>query len=216
MISWLPEIFFDICLLWQPQRISGSMLRRKSRIQSPNCILPSWFWAGWITEVTWPYTWIRTLDITAPAAVMMQNVRPFIRLNCTTEKGGIEASDCELTGQLRMHRTRSGDPPQWLRHKLKDSEDYGRIEQCYFTLDSDPAVGFWFPLPICKQLELPKMIEIIEFRTTAGKFRLGDTRRSLTRSHALDGTVAGVYGNMWRRTMILCVQRVEKSKTDCL
>lgn len=102
--------------------------------------------------------------------------------------------------------TRQETPPRWLQRKLNDSHDYGRIDQCYFTHDFDPTVGFWSPVPICEKLELPRVIKIIEFETTAREFRLGETRRTITRICALDSTVAGVFfGNMTRRTRILCV-----------
>ena len=193
MISGLPELFFDICLLWQPQRTSGAVARRKMRIESPDCILPSWSWAGWVTEATWPYTWIRNFDITAPTAVMMQNVRPFYRIELYyRDDQGSKRPIANSWANFGCAALDQENPPQWLRHKLGDSQDYGRIGQYYFTHKSDPTVGFWFPIPICERLELPRMIKFIDFRTRSGKFRLGKPRRTVTRIHALDGTVAGV------------------------
>ncbi|KAL7906104.1 heterokaryon incompatibility protein domain-containing protein [Trichoderma velutinum] len=78
LISGLPEMFFDICLLWRPLRKLGNASRRQpKRLSNGPVYLPSWSWAGWETEVTWPYTWNFTLDVAGPTPIMLKNTQPF-------------------------------------------------------------------------------------------------------------------------------------------
>lgn len=46
LISGLPELFFDICLLWRPSRRVDRVERRRPNMTDDQVSLPSWSWAG--------------------------------------------------------------------------------------------------------------------------------------------------------------------------
>ncbi|KAF2444116.1 hypothetical protein P171DRAFT_444354 [Karstenula rhodostoma CBS 690.94] len=79
LISGLPAFFFDPCLLWQPLRRQGPAKRRLPKADAAASMLPSWSWAGWATEMTWPYTWVCTEDPTGPSPVIIGRIRPFYK-----------------------------------------------------------------------------------------------------------------------------------------
>lgn len=196
LISGLPELFFDLCLLWQPLRRLGPALRRTSKTENPHHCLPSWSWAGWITEVTWPYTWNRTGDAAAPPPVLIGNIKPFYQADFSyIDMDGVEIriknrwlSFAEETLNCRI-------PSRWSKHNIYDKSeirDYDGITKAhYFSHESDGSTQFYFPVPLCNENTPPRAIHLIKLRTMSSFFKLGESRRSATRIHTIHGEAVG-------------------------
>lgn len=194
LISGLPEIFFDVCLLWRPMRRLGPAIRRQSTSIIAQHSLPSWSWSGWDTEVSWPYTWNHHEDPARPVAISFGDLYPFYQVDFhaiyeteTTliNNSWLKSARPTFDGQL---------PPGWSSHQVSDSElrEYGKDEPvCFFRHETERSAEFWFPVPHSPALQAPRTPGILQFDTTSAQFRLGETRRSMTRIYALDGTHAG-------------------------
>lgn len=195
LISGLPEDFFDICLLWRPLRRLGPARRRQSKMTSENCGLPTWSWVSWETEVSWPYTWNRNNDPAGPVPILLGNMRPFyqIQIHHSTQQGSKTPIDGSWFNFVRAALDKQV-PSGWSSHKVSELEiqDYGVSEDAmFFTHELDRSVDFCFPVRVCDELQPPRTAELLHFRTSSGRFTLGETRRCMTRIHTLDGAAAG-------------------------
>lgn len=195
LLSGLPELFFDICLLWRPLRRLGPASRRHATSVSADQSLPSWSWAGWETEIRFDYSWNRHKDAAGPTAVLFGNHRPFYMIDMqimgenaeliSINKSWLTYACTALEGQL---------PPGWSSRKVSDPEleEYGNAESVlYYKHDADPSAGFWFPVPDATTFVPPRTFKTLHFETMSGRFKLGETRRSMSRIHTLNGSPAG-------------------------
>lgn len=68
-VSGLPELFFDIALLWQPWAIGSRRTHsRQPGTSQASRALPSWSWAGWDCQID-PWSW-------QPGCEYLKNGRP--------------------------------------------------------------------------------------------------------------------------------------------
>lgn len=196
LISGLPEFFFDVCLLWRPTRRLGPVRRRHASSISAERSLPSWSWAGWDSaEITLPYTWNRHQNPAGPLAVLFGNHKPFYQINMHTASENGEL--IPVNNSWFRYACGAVDeqlPPGWYSSKVSDLEleEYGNTESVsFFQHSADPAAEFWFPVPENPTFVPPRTSKTLHFETTSGRFRLGETRRSMTRIHTLDSSPAG-------------------------
>ena len=184
----LPEMFFDVALLWQPWRTVER--RRSSGVRRTISCLPSWSWAGWQGEVD-PWTWEsgcdyikgrepgddcqtswRTIPIIQWYSIdrTCWELRP-ISSNWLTFKTYPRAAD-EL---LRDGWSRHG-------HQLHNYEDFGnglaphQGIHCYYTHKSLSSLQFWYPIPFRDQKAEPVVRHpepLLFTRTCRAWFRIG-------------------------------------------
>ena len=192
MISGMPELFFDICLLWRPQhRIGPPKRRRSSGLQRSSSVLPSWSWAGWETEVSWPFTWNYTSEITAPTPVLVGNILPFFQIEIhyiaadfarQQIKNSWSSHACAAESNKQM-------PFGWTKH---DAIRKGSEDSRWYTHISDRNSSFCLPIPLCEVAAPPRNVRQIGFSTSTGHFKLGDRHRFMTTILASDDSTVGI------------------------
>lgn len=193
LVSGLPALFFDLCLLWQPLRRLGPAVRRERIKLDSDAPLPSWSWAGWETEVVWPFTWNRTTDPSGPAPVILGTMRPFYQttFSYASSSGDDIKIPSEWSNFAFSGEERSSD---WVSHSTRpdaNSDFTNQRDIPYFIHPSDASQQFWFPTPVSNRHWAPLSIDKVNFRGMVGQFRLGQVRRYMTQILTLDGTHAG-------------------------
>jgi hypothetical protein len=200
-ISGLPELFFDLALLWRPQRRAGTSRRRVAvRQKADLAVLPSWSWAGWETEITVPFTWNYSTEAAAPLPVLVEDVKPFYE---------IEARFCKAkTGEQVLIRnswmsyasdalSKNGTlPAGWTGRKVRQQAssihaDYGE-NLTVFTHSSDQSTLFWFPVSLSNVPYIPQSPKLIILKSFKGDFKLGGRHRHTTVICAFDETPCGL------------------------
>ena len=190
LLSGLPELFFDICLLWRPLRRTQNPSRRRTGL------LPSWSWAGWENEVTWPYTWNYTSDFAGPIPIMLGNTRPFYQIQMSytiTDQLSVPIGASWSDDATKI--IEQGAVPEWRSSSLDTStlQEWGLPPgEVFFKHVSEENIRFCFPVSLSTSLTLSHIPNLLNFRTTAGTFKLGEVRRSVTRIHTMQGAPAGV------------------------
>ncbi len=196
LISGIPEMFFDICLLWRPLRITGNSCKRRIGRTPALGLLPSWSWAGWETEVNWPYTWNYDLDFSGPTPIMLGDIRPFNRIQpnyVTTDESKVPINATWFDEAIEMMKQKSLS--EWRTDSIDDAvrQDWGLgHEHVVYKHETEPGIGFCFPLfasHICNSLSWRQAVSASEPHLV--RFQLGEVRRSVTRIHIKDGTPAG-------------------------
>lgn len=200
LISGLPEMFFDMCLLWRPLRRMGHASRRQPKRTVGEVFLPSWSWAGWETEVTWPYTWNYTSDLAGPTPIMFGKIRPFYRvqLQYTAENGSSVPINASWFDEA-MTLLDEDNLEDWTSDPADDTiiQDWGLKsgEAVVFEHDSEENIKFCFPIQLSTSVAPSRVTNLLSLRTTSGNFKLGETRRSVARIYTLDLMPAGT---MWQ------------------
>ncbi|PMD47217.1 HET-domain-containing protein [Hyaloscypha variabilis F] len=153
----LPEMFFDIALLWQPD---GNMKRRAASKPGKEANrLPSWSWMGWHGEIhAWSWhqgtdyikssptgsccaPWHRTTQLVEWHIMEWPNNKRLISNNWNRHR------DLCVTDGSEM-------PPGWTRHLYIHDDGYSdsfpeyQVPRYFFTIQSAPGVNFWYPIPI--------------------------------------------------------------------
>lgn len=199
----LPDMFFDVALLWQPAR---TLKRRTARNISATALpVPSWSWIGWQGLIAWrcnasgcdylkstrtPRLWsgIRTVSTvqwynsTGPGAER----RPII---CTSQK--YQASCLDKTKQLPAGWSRHREDPNRRSYRENFNSPPEERWPYFFTHESDPETHYWYPIPIPDQDRIPAIRSpagLISCRTQRAWFRLG-TRLSAPKTGYLPAQV---------------------------
>jgi hypothetical protein len=198
MISGMPELFFDLCLLWRPQHRLGPPKRRQSSgKQKSSSVLPSWSWAGWETEVTWPFTWNRPSEIAAPIPVLLGDIVPFFQIDIHYIGADFARQHINSTWSSHAHDAMSSRqiPLGWKKHNAVEKDRYKRDqveESSWYAHISDPNSSFYLPIPLGEVAAPPRNVRQIGFSTSTGHFKLGDRHRFMTTILASEDTTVGI------------------------
>jgi len=188
----LPEMFFDVALLWQPLK---GLKRRSSSVPSaatlPESLLPSWSWMGWHGE------WQKGgwecgnefIRFDYLGYYKMTNVRTINTLEWYT--GSAEASRQQwrkipVTWRKYAHLFNNDTdvvPPGWTRHTfdprtLSDPEKQGAPDKFSVTTiykyDTDKISEFWWPVPTAGENAaanvLPPQTDLLFFTSSRAWF----------------------------------------------
>jgi hypothetical protein len=159
MLYGLPEMFFDVCLLWQP---FGVLKRRKTdQSTAYEDSMPSWSWLGWQGELdprSWAcgYEYIHEVDSRFHRKVRWQKTSwktiPTVkwycgilgqpqrrRIYCTSQ--AYKGTRCERVAQ----------DSRWT--KLQDSPQ----AEPYFQHESDMNTKFKYPIPMRNPTKRPEV-----------------------------------------------------------
>ncbi|KAF9730273.1 heterokaryon incompatibility protein [Paraphaeosphaeria minitans] len=160
-VSGLPELFFDIALLWQPWAIgSRRSLSRQSGTSQASRALPSWSWAGWDCQID-PWSW-------QPGCEYLKDGRPILTSQTVIPITTWYTADMPFRNRSRRidsnwdkYKSISQNPgnslpPGWSRQVCPKEITSNPIENdipdgCgsyLFTHESDPETKFWYPIPI--------------------------------------------------------------------
>ena len=161
-ICGLPELFFDVSLLWQPRT---TVHRRRPQIPPGSSdkvvYLPSWSWGGWEGGLD-PWTWNSGKDYSKNHGQGCTTSRETFRIlewrsNDKPSYEGSVAVRSDFDTFRSAHNTIRRLPPGWTRHVYAETEDESRsylgplCERLYFyTQDSDPSLEVWYPIPLCE------------------------------------------------------------------
>ncbi|CAF9938868.1 hypothetical protein IMSHALPRED_001121 [Imshaugia aleurites] len=156
----LPEMFFDVALLWQPWR--NIERRISSGARSTNSCLPSWSWAGWHGEID-PWSWQSGCDyiktsLPAGGSLTSQRTIPILQWyssdNVHSERRPIFSNWLTFKSCLRAPEELMQDG--WSRHEHRP-DNYGDLEdglaphegsRFYYKHTLFPLTQFWYPIPL--------------------------------------------------------------------
>ncbi len=188
-------MFFDFCLLWRPLRMTDRARRRESNVSSARAVLPSWSWAGWETEITWPYTWNYSSNPADPTPIVLGQIRPCYRIQLSYTAGDGTSVPINTSWFNDAIKTEEEDPlPEWTSDSADDvvAQDWALIsKKAVFRHQSERSIQFCIPVALSTSMAPARVTKLLSFRTTAGEFKLGATRTSMTRIHTMDGRPAG-------------------------
>ncbi|KAF2002859.1 HET-domain-containing protein [Amniculicola lignicola CBS 123094] len=143
----LPEFFFDIALLWQPEAWYLSLLRRQN-------IGPSWSWTGWKGQVDCCAAWDPFF-----AGVFKRNygaadwspatiLKPIVQFYKMGESGANLVPICNDFVKFRELRNDADAvlPQGWRRHP-------DTLADFFLYENEDPQLQYNFPLPVANPSE---------------------------------------------------------------
>ena len=182
----LPEMFFDVALLWQPWRTVER--RRSSGVRLKDSFLPSWSWAGWQGEID-PWTWDSACDYfkgsgSSDGCQTSRRTIPIIQWysidpTCSERR--------PIFSNWLTFKTNPRAPEEllhdgWSRHehhpdKHGDSEDEpAQGSGFYYTHKFFPSRKFWYPIPLREEKAEPIIRQpapLLFTRTCRAWFRIG-------------------------------------------
>ena len=163
----LPEFFFDIALLWQPD---GEMKRRRNTNSeavfpfSQSSTPPTWSWAGWAGSVD-DWSWQSGNDFIKRGSTSSKGSRETLPITAWhSGKFPLSANSREISGQWytfkECFQSLNSEPPEcWTRHESPGTppgntswvypdchppEGFGSY---YFTHRTYSQHQFWYPIP---------------------------------------------------------------------
>jgi hypothetical protein len=181
----LPEMFFDVALLWQPASVLERRVSPTATSSPPDSMLPSWSWMGWRGEID-SWSWESGTDFVMGC---MTSVRTIGILDWYTGSSGIHPNKWRkiaITSQRYSHLFNSGDDPLplgWSRRAfdfmslspyLRDRCPEKQSVTTIFKHESDTESEFWWPIPIPQNTSDEKAIQpqtdLLFCRTTRAWF----------------------------------------------
>lgn len=152
-VCGLPEMYFDVALLWQP---ASPLERRRTSSQNIfNTSLPSWSWAGWRGDIdvsSWasgyaqksPNNRYPQISKNSPADMFECETRPICQWSCS-EGSGWRKLNIRLHEYLAERRKYIKNPK-----KLAQGWSIGSLSESdkpHFVHVSEPEAKFFFPVP---------------------------------------------------------------------
>ena len=175
----LPQMFFDVALLWQP----FTPLNRRLSRNNDTPILPSWSWAGWQGEID-PTSWTSGLHYAYKMIVISGRD---LEISSTTVSiceweycDGLTLRKVEATYQKYQEsdwKTIGILPPGWSRRLDTKAMAVSNAEKIpRFYHESDPQVHFYHPVPIANPdapLPVQQPGPLLYTRTSRGFYQIG-------------------------------------------
>lgn len=177
-IYGLPEFFFDLAMLWQPDSNSSSRRGAQYRTISGYAV-PSWSWLGWKGHISHSIT----LEISDYRLLTMKvrmfdyfqhlNLEPlFDWCQVDPYTGNQRRIRNDYHGHERRARARASSalpPDGWTRHN-----HHKRFE--YYTTATAPGIAFPCPIPTAAELP-PEPAQLswppyLQFRSYRAKFKI--------------------------------------------
>ena len=183
----LPEMFFDLALLWQPRTPNSRRMVPKD--QSTNDYFPSWSWAGWkgargYARLGWAAGCAR--DAEGDASWELTSTIKWYKME---RDSSITA---EISNSWQDYRYTSADlskplPVGWSRHLsealspdwIRNKSELRTGNAYYYTQKRDPSIIFRFPIPLCsltnaEELKPRRWSTCLFFHTSRTQFSTGD------------------------------------------
>jgi hypothetical protein len=184
----LPEMWFDIALLWQPKEPLRDRieLSKQSNLAHPD--LPSWSWARWQGQMNLEM-WNAAAECLPrfPNEAFGVRIHPIVLWNktSTASRGSLLVSNSFAS--MRKYSTRRDlIPPQgWSRRTILDHRGVSSTDH-FFHNNVDDNTGFSYPIPLSSAVRRPKMaddslwVPYISGRVTRAFFVIGDRIESNT------------------------------------
>ncbi|KAH8650015.1 heterokaryon incompatibility protein-domain-containing protein [Xylariales sp. PMI_506] len=151
----LPEMFFDVALLWLPY---SEVVRRVARNVNSPCLqgsqLPSWSWMGWHGEIE-PWSWLAAKSIAiiqgeGPGDVWiipLVHWKTGFRSTTVLDRREILQSGLRYSNMLSLMDEHPPPPSPWTKHEII-SERNNAERAVSYRHPSIPDTYFLYPLPI--------------------------------------------------------------------
>jgi hypothetical protein len=187
----LPEMFFDVALLWQPQR----PLKRRAG-------LPSWSWVGWEGKIdpdSWRcgYGYVKSKGLMSDHYTswnISSSILKWHTKSTTNEDGRAIINSSQKYRNKYLDSDEDDLPSGWSRHY---ENQYPKTETCRpyenqyprtetYRHDSDKKTQFSYPIPILDQTEKPDIFPttlLLCCRTRRAWFRIGPSMRRNPHTH---------------------------------
>lgn len=195
-VCGLPELFFDIALLWAPwSQVDRRLPSERSKSSGGITHLPSWSWVGWEGDLD-PWIWNSGCDYDK-GHDKCNTSRETISIlqwftNNEPRRDSSRAIRADIDRYKEQHSTAQELPPGWTRHVYHGPEGSSpymgplRHRRYFYTHESNPTFEFWYPIPLGDE-RITKAPENYLFTTTYGTTLLaknihtskGQTRASL-------------------------------------
>lgn len=139
----LPQLFFDIALLWQPER---KLTKRGDHDHH----FPSWSWVGWKGEIE-TQLWDACSDLPYSKRYPLPEItiEPLVQFKAVHERGAV---DCHVVpNSYSFHRSRPtfSRDSGWSRHRTDhDRHLVHHHHRYYFSHDQVPDQLFRYPVPL--------------------------------------------------------------------
>jgi heterokaryon incompatibility protein (HET) len=164
MLCGLPEMFFDVALLWQPEKQSLRRLPRRGQTENGNgtsSLLPSWSWVGWHGLIC-GNSWATGTDFAASSRGLIahtaQSTIPITTWYTAAQPDSEKRRKIEVVWaewRERYKNEKEPLPKGWRRIKYKPGsrrgvEDYLSPDgygKCLFKHESTDF-DFWYPIPL--------------------------------------------------------------------
>lgn len=179
LICGLPELFFDIALLWHPAK---EIARRQRFI----CItaensLPSWSWAGWCGKIdprSWSTDYVRIRDVKDTSCCQTsRRIHSLVQRYCgetlasSPKRLVPTVSDhyrkCNFSDPERLPQSWSGPSARIENIDTVSPEGLKAFNESYYAFEKDKGMfyrhecdsltKFWYPIPICGGQKLPSI-----------------------------------------------------------
>lgn len=176
----LPEMFFDIALLWKPWKV---MKRRiPQRLSNSTSRLPSWSWMGWHGAIN-SWSWHSGADYikrsqTGSHCATCQRTVPLVQWYIHDKDrrcGHMLGRRWDKYKYLCLAESQHELPSGWTQYHYEHSDtthvwfpEY--FVPCYFFKhESDDEAEFWYPIPIpqtTQEPNIPPLMPYISGRTS--------------------------------------------------
>lgn len=183
-ISGLPEVFFDLALLWQPWEFQEYRVVTEN---DPDIYLPSWSWAGfrgsirpWSGRVAGKF--VKGGRIYSNVDVL-EDVWPLVRWSCHRAVDGKDVPIRHEWLDAREKFLGNGGGRCPLAPGSREIEMSSEISsrpvaqrKYFYTHEAEPGTEFWWPVPLPGKDERPRLQRGVRFITCR-------TRRAWLRGH---------------------------------
>jgi hypothetical protein len=139
-ISGLPEMFFDIALLWQP---ASPLERRLSSSEASGMSLPSWSWAGWRGDKD-QRSWVRGYFRMGSYTAFLHKTRPICQWSCGdgTTWRKLDIAHYKHLNDRSQYIIKSKELPHGWSMSLHDND------KSSFSHSSIPVGQFYYPVVV--------------------------------------------------------------------
>ncbi|KAF2675177.1 HET-domain-containing protein [Microthyrium microscopicum] len=159
----LPEMWFDVALLWQPKvPLQDRVHLAKSKGQ-PTGSLPSWSWARWKGALdlhNWAIAGIHCIpeQPNEPLHALRCKIMPIVKW---TKSLASKESKTPILNNFAMHRKNAEKrsvqlPRGWTRRTTLDMAYGGSTVDRFFHASIDSNTGFMYPIPLASDAPLPR------------------------------------------------------------
>ncbi|KAH7085275.1 heterokaryon incompatibility protein-domain-containing protein [Paraphoma chrysanthemicola] len=167
-VSGLPELFFDIALLWQPWNVGSRRTHsRRPDTDQATSALPSWSWAGWDSQID-PWSWQPGCEYLASRVSTITTQTTLSTTTWYTADVPNPSSSRRIGSDWDKYKSLSQNsqkslPAGWSRQVCpkeiaSDPTEHGIPVGCgsyYFIHELDRQRKFWYPIPIASPEDEP-------------------------------------------------------------
>jgi hypothetical protein len=178
----LPEMWFDIALLWQPKEPLQDRIELSTKANLPHLELPSWSWARWQGQMNFEM-WNAAAECLPrfPNEAFGIRIHPIVlwAKSSAASRGNLLITN-DFAAMRKYSSRRDVLPPKgWSRRTILDRRGVSSADH-FFHNSIDDNHGFSYPIPLASAVRTPKMADdslwlpYISGRVMRAYFLIGD------------------------------------------